>query len=174
MLLRDSPVPVFVSHVLLCDVRFVAARVRLVNLIRAGWLTPVSVAAWARGLAALPRFWMPRDTSPALARVHLLAPAAGAGIVTLPLRWETAGPVRVLNAGLTLMLVGPVQTVLRLDGVIRLPPTAAGHIRSKGGLVHRAAAACAGLLLADVADALASPALANLGDLGKGDGLAAG
>ena len=119
--------PVFVSHFLLCDVRFAAARARLAALVSAGWLTPASAAAWAGGLAALPGFRVRRDDLSALARVCLLAPAAGTGIVTLPLRWETSGPVRVLNAGLTLMQAGPAQTLVRLDGMVRLPHAAAGH-----------------------------------------------
>jgi hypothetical protein len=148
--------PVFVSHFLLCDVRFAAARVQLAALIGAGWLIPASAAAWAGGLAVLPGFRVRRDDLLALARVCLLEPAAGTGIMTLPLRWETAGPVRVLNAGLTLMPAGPAQTVLRMDGMVRLP-YAAGHQRA-GMRAHRAAAACAGFLLADVAAALARPA----------------
>jgi hypothetical protein len=163
--------PVFVSHVSLCDVWFTVAWVRLANLIGAGSLTAVSAAAWARGLATLPGLWGRRDDppAPALARVCLLKPGTGTGIVTLPLRWETAGLdgglMRVLNAGLTLMPAGPAQTVLRLDGVARLPYTAAHH-RSGGMRAHRAAAACAGFLLAGVADALAGPARAGRPETG--------
>jgi hypothetical protein len=164
--------PVFVSHVLLCDVRFTTARVRLANLIGAGWLTAVSAAAWARGLATLPGLWGRRDDPPAppLARVCLLKPEAGTGIVTLPLRWETAGPdgglIRVLNAGLTVMPTGPAQTVLRLDGVARLPYAAGRHHRSGEMRAHRAAAVCAGFLLTSVADALAGPARAGRPETG--------
>ena len=151
--------PVFVSRVVLCDVRFAVARVRLATLIGAGWLTLVSGAAWAGGLTALSGFWGRRDDPPVpvLARVSLLEPAAGTDIVTLPLHWEIVGPVRVLNAGLTLMPAGQDQTVLRLDGMVRLPHAAAGYQRA-GVRAHRAAAACAEFLLAGVADALAGPA----------------
>lgn len=152
--------PFFVSHVLLCDVRFTAARVQLANLIRTGSLTAVSAAAWARALGTLPGSWVRRDNPPilALTRVCVLKPEAGTGIVTLPLRWETSGRngglVRVLNAGLTLMPSGPAQTVLRLDGVARLPYPAARHHHAGGMRAHRAAVSCAGFLLADIAAAL--------------------
>jgi hypothetical protein len=162
--------PVFVSRVLLCDIGFTAAQVRLAILIGAGSLTAVSAAAWACGLATLPGLWGRRDDpqASALARVCLLKPEAGTGIVTLPLRWETAGLdgglMRVLNAGLTLMPAGPAQTMLRLDGVARLPCAAAHRHWSGGMRAHRAAAVCAGSLLTGVADALAGPARAGHSD----------
>ena len=154
----SAPAPVFASQVVLLDVRFVAARVRLANLIRAGGLTEVSAAAWACGLAALPGFWVPGGAPPGLARVRLLEPAAGPGIVTLPLRWQTAGPVRVLNAGLTLLPDGADRTLLRLDGVFRLPSAVAGRKPGGAMLAHRAAAASAGFLLTGVAAELTRPA----------------
>jgi hypothetical protein len=141
-----------------------------------GSLTAASAAAWACGLAGLPGFWLHRGDPPAsaLARVCLLEPEAGKGIVTLPLRWETAGLdgglVRVLNASLTLMQACPAQTVLRLDRVARLPYAAARHHRTGGMRVHRAAMVCAGFLLADVADALAGPARAGRPETGGNAG----
>ena len=156
----------FASHVFPLDVWWVAARVRLACLIRAGSLTGMSAAAWACGLAALPWLRLPGGIRrPPLARVCLAEPAAGPGIVTLPLRWEAAGPagpVRVLNAGLTVTPDGPGRVLLRLDGVFRLPSA----VPATGLLAHRAAAACAGLFLAGVADALAGPAPARAYETG--------
>ncbi len=130
----------------------------------------MSAAAWACGLATRSGFCIPGGPPPALARVRLLEPAAGPGIVTLPLRWETAapasGPVRVLNAGLTLTPDGADEALLRLDGVFRLPFTPAGHRPAGAMLAHRAATACAGIMLAAAAEALTCPATARQDETG--------
>jgi hypothetical protein len=159
---------VFVSRGFLLEAGFVSARVRLVNLIRAGSLTPLSAAAWTCGLTTLPGLQVPRGTAATLSRVCLLEPVAGPGIVMLPLRWEAAGPVRVLNAGLSLTPAGPGQTLVRLDGMFRLPFTLARRLQARGMLTHRAAVACARLLLGGIADTLACPADPGLGGPGWG------
>ena len=69
--------------------------------------------------------------------------------------------MRVLNAGLTLMPAGPAQTLVRLDGIVRLPHAAAGRRVGRDAGAPGPPAAHAGFLLADVAAALARPAPAG-------------
>jgi hypothetical protein len=106
-------------------VGFVAARVRLLNLVRGSWTADVrpladllsALAAWPAG----------RDghAVPSRVRVRLQEPQSGAGMVAFPLSWEAdrgAGPaLPVLDARLTLRSGAAGQTFLRLNGSVRPP-----------------------------------------------------
>jgi hypothetical protein len=138
------------------SVGFVAARVRLLNLVRGSWTADIrpladllsSLAAWPAGPDG--------PAVPSRVRVRLREPQSGAGMVAFPLSWEAdrgAGPAQpVLDARLTLRSGAAGQTFLRLNGSVRPPwPVPAS------GLVHVPSVATVESWLSAVADALARP-----------------
>jgi hypothetical protein len=144
------------------NVSFVAARVRLVNLIGGGSLVPASIDAYACGLPKLARRG-PDDALPAAApiTVGIPEPAHTAGVIILPLRWHAAGPggqpVRVLNADLMLVAARPGRTLLRLQGEFRLPFAVSTSEQDGDEVPQRAATASMNFLLAHIRKSLASP-----------------
>jgi hypothetical protein len=143
------------------DARFVASRVRLLSLVHTGALIADSKDAYARGIAALGRAREARPVPAGLAGVRMMDPEAWPGAVILPLRWEaedlTGTPQAVLDADLTVRPARGDRTVLRLDGLFRLPSARTGPARDTGiaGL-RLAAGAIADNLLTAVAESLAS------------------
>jgi hypothetical protein len=152
-------VPVLREYLL--RVSFIAARVRLVNLISDGSLVPASIEAYACacGLPGLARE-VPADTLPAaLITVRIPEPAGTAGVVILPLRWQARGArgqlVRVLDAELMLIAAQPGRTLLRLDGEFRLPFAVRRSEPGRDELPRRAATASMNYLLDHIRTSLA-------------------
>jgi hypothetical protein len=143
------------------DTRFVASRIRLLSLIHSGSLIADSKDAYARGIGVLGRAREARPVSGGLAAVRMMDPEAWPGAVVLPLQWEAEGPAgtpqAVLDADLTVRPAMRDRTVLRLDGLFRLPLARTGPARDTGITVLRlAAGTIADNLLAAVAESLAS------------------
>jgi hypothetical protein len=146
----------------LLKVSFIAARVRLVNLISGGSLVPASIDAYACGLPALAR-GVPAGDGAAAARitVRIPEPTGTAGVVILPLRWHARGAggqlVRVLDAELMLVAAKAGRTLLRLEGEFRLPFAISSSARGRGELPRRAATASMNYLLDHIRESLAGP-----------------
>lgn len=153
-------VPVIRRHIL--GVSFIAARVRLVNLISGGSLIPASIDAYAYGLPRLARR-APADALSVLPliTVRIPEPAEASGLVVLPLRWHAMGtggrPVRVLNADLMLIAAQPDRTLLRLHGAFRLPFAVTAAEPDRDQVPRRAAAASINFLLAHIRKSLTGP-----------------
>jgi hypothetical protein len=152
----------FVSHELMLDLSFQAARARLMNLTHGDCLSTASDRAYADGLTGLIRVGPFGDVPGAskLVRVSLLEPVPRDDTVTLPLRWEATGIMGrlfpVLDADLTVTPAG-AGTLMRLDGAYR-PPLADLGAGLDRVVLHRAATATIRSLLTRIADALAIPA----------------
>jgi hypothetical protein len=146
----------------LLKVSFIAARVRLVNLISGGSLVPASIDAYASGLPVLARA-VPADALAAAARitVRIPEPAGTAGVVILPLRWHATGAggqrVRVLNAELMLIAAQAGRTLLRLEGEFRLPFGVPSSGPGRDELPRQAATASMNYLLDHIRKSLAGP-----------------
>ncbi len=144
------------------DVSFIAARVRLVNLIGGGSLVPASIDAYVCGLPKRARRVPAHALSAAaLITVRIPEPAHTAGVTILPLRWHAIGPggqpVRVLNADLMLIAAKAGRTLLRLQGEFRLPFAISRSEPDGGEMPQRAATASMNFLLAHIRKSLASP-----------------
>jgi hypothetical protein len=152
----------FVSHELMLELSFQAARAGLMNLTHGDWLSTASDGAYADGLTGLIRVGPFGDVPGAskLVRVSLLEPVPRGDTVTLPLRWEATGIMGrlfpVLDADLTLTPAG-TGTLMRLDGAYR-PPLASVGTGLDRVVLHRAAMATIRSLLTRIADTLADPA----------------
>jgi hypothetical protein len=151
--------PVMREYIL--KVSFIAARVRLVNLISGGSLVPASINAYACGLPALARGITADDVSAAAhITVRIPEPTGSAGVVILPLRWHARGAggqlVRVLDAELMLVAAKAGRTLLRLEGEFRLP-FAVSSSEAGRELPGRAATASMNYLLDHVRKSLAGP-----------------
>ena len=152
--------PVTREHIL--NVSFIAARVRLVNLISGGSLVPASIDAYACGLPGLARL-VPAETpsAAALITVRIPEPAGGPGVVTLPLHWHATGAggqlVRVLNAELMLVAARAGRTLLRLEGEFRLPFAVSSSEPARSELPRRAATASMNYLLDHIRKSMAGP-----------------
>ena len=148
------------AHIL--NVSFIAARVRLVNLISGGSLVPAAIDAYACGLPALARAASAETPSgAALITVRIPEPAGAPGVVTLPLHWHASGPggqlVRVLNAELMLVAARAGRTLLRLEGEFRLPFAVSIAEPDRDELPRRAATASMNYLLDHIRKSMASP-----------------
>jgi hypothetical protein len=143
------------------DVRFTAARVRLFNFVSSGSLTPASADAYAAGLGKVAWSQAPDGAPPAVVAVEVdvLEPAIASGTVFVPVRWQARGqPLPpVLTAELSLFAASTDTTVLILAGTFQLPSLLSGSGPGQRVGLHTAAVASADSLLANVADALASP-----------------
>lgn len=99
-----------------------AATGRLADLASSGSLIPASHAAWAEGTARA----APAVRLPELAVVHFRGPVQRGAVSVLILRWEAADRggqlFPVLDADITLVPDGEQATLIRLDGVYRIPP----------------------------------------------------
>lgn len=125
-LCSKAPV-VFGSREIALDVGFLAARIRLLNVLHSGRMTEAS--ALADLLALLP--WPADDrpqAGPRLVWVRLQEPTGETGIVIFPMTWAAAGSdgrlQPVLDLGLTLRAGRPGQAgraFLRLTGTLWLP-----------------------------------------------------
>ena len=148
----------------MADTRFVASRVRLLSLIHNRSLIAESKDAYARGIGMLGRAGAAGAVPAGLAAVRMLDPEAWPGAVVLPLQWEAADLAgarqTVLDADLTVRPARGDRTVLRLDGLFRLPPARSGPADDTGiGVLRLAAGTIADSLLTAVAERLAGPGL---------------
>jgi hypothetical protein len=143
-------------------VSFIAARVRLVNLISGGSLVSASIDAYAHGLPALAR-GVPADDVSAGApiTVRIPEPTGTADVVILPLRWHARGAggqlIRVLEAEVMLVAAKAGRTLLRLEGEFRLPFAVSSSEPGRDELPRRAATASMNYLLDHVRKSLAGP-----------------
>jgi hypothetical protein len=145
-----------ITRALACEVRFVAARVRLVSLLQHGYLHLACESAYESGLAGLPDHAQRSQLPPRLDMVSIAEPESGQGTVTLPLRWLARvadRSLRVLDAKLS-FAAREGSTSVRLDGFFRLPAPPAGSVAVSGLAQFGAAAACAESLLEQLAEAL--------------------
>jgi hypothetical protein len=155
-----SAAPVIREYIL--NVSFIAARVRLVNLISGGSLVPASIDAYACGLPGLARA-VPADALSAAApiTVRIPEPAGTAGVVILPLHWHAIGAggqlVRVLSAELMLVAAKAGRTLLRLEGEFRLPFAVSSAEPERDELPRRAATASMNYLLDHIRTSLVGP-----------------
>jgi hypothetical protein len=143
-------------------ISFIAARVRLVNLISGGSLVPASIDAYAHGLPALARGANTGDLpETAHITVRIPEPTGTAGVVILPLRWHARGAggqlTRVLDAELMLIAADAGRTLLRLEGEFRLPFAVSGSEPGRDELPRRAATASMNYLVDHIRKSLASP-----------------
>jgi hypothetical protein len=142
----------FVSDQRLCPVGIGAARARLVNLARDGWLGGASAAAYQDGLDQL--LWVgPFGDAAGLSwrvRAHFLDPVDRDGSVTMGMRWEVTGVTGrlfpALDANITLTPEGGQNTRVTLTGVYRSPLGALGAGLDRALLHHIATATIHSLL----------------------------
>jgi hypothetical protein len=149
----------FVGHEVLIDLGFGAARVRLANLARGGWMDSASQGAYGDGIDSLVRVG-PLGDIPGmskLVRVQSRELLDHEDSAVLTLRWEATGAggalFPVLDADITLTPAGEHATRLALAGAYRAPlgPLGAGLDRA---VLRHVAAATVGSLLRQVASAL--------------------
>jgi len=150
---------VFVSAEAVVDVPFDVARVRLVNLARAGWLAGASGDAYGEWGQALARIG-PLGSAPGMSRlvdVRFRDVVTNEWYAVLALRWEAVGPGRglfpVLDADITLAPYGESGTMLALMAVYRPPPGAVGAALDRV-VLHRVASATIRNFLNRIADAV--------------------
>lgn len=149
----------FVSDQHMCPVSIGAARGRLVNLARGGWVSGASAAAYRDGLDRL--LWVgPFGDVPCLSRlvrVHFLDPVDRDDATTIGMRWEATGITGrlfpALDANITLTAAGDQSTRMTLTGVYRSPLGALGAGLDRA-LLHHVATATIHSLLARMSKAL--------------------
>jgi hypothetical protein len=160
----------FVASERTVDVPSHAAQARLANLVHGGGLNRASHTAYQRGLEGVIRVGPLGDAPGAskLVKVSFLDPADRDGATTVGLRWEATGAAAglfpVLDADITLTPEGEQRTRLALAGSYRAPLGRLGAGLDKA-ILHQVATATIRALLADVADALTSPATAADGHI---------
>lgn len=168
----------FLMEQRVCPVGIGAARARLVNLARGGWVSTASAAAYQDGLDQM--LWAgPFGDVPGLSRlvrVHFLDPVERDGSTTIGMRWEAAGVTGrlfpALDANITLTAAGDQSTQMTLTGVYRSPLGALGAGLDRA-VLHHVATATIHSLLARMSGALESTAPAT-GDMDAPQGWRAG
>jgi hypothetical protein len=129
----------FVGDEVVLDVSFAAARARLANLTRGGWLLGASEDAYGTGVSRVGALGVSR-----VVRVQARDLAEREGSAGLALRWEVTGPggglFPVLDADIRLRPAGEHGTLLTLEGVYRPPLGALGQALDRA-ILHRVAAA---------------------------------
>ena len=149
----------FLSDDRALDVSLGTAQVRLANLIRDGWLSGASNAAYQHGMDHLLRVGPLGDLPGAsrLVRIWFVDPLYRDDTMTVGLRWETvgrtAGLFPVLDADIRLSAEGAQRTRLALSGCYRPPFGALGAGLDKV-LMRRVAMMTIGSLVNHLADAL--------------------
>jgi hypothetical protein len=149
----------FLMEQRLCAVGIGAARARLVNLARGGWVSTASAAAYQDGLDEL--LWAGSfGDVPGLSRlvrVHFLDPVERDGSTIMAMRWEAIGVTGwlfpALDANITLTAACDQSTQVTLTGVYRSPLGALGA-GLDWALLHHVAPATIRSLLARMSKAL--------------------
>jgi hypothetical protein len=151
----------FLSEDRLLDVSVGTGQARLANLIRDGWLSGASDAAYQHGMDHLLRVGPLGDLPGAsrLVRIRFVDPLYREDTMTVGLRWETVGRTAslfpVLDADITLSAEGPQRTRVTFTGCYRPPFGALGAgldkilmrqiaVMTMGSLVTRLAGALEG------------------------------
>ena len=153
---------VFIASECSVDVPLSTARARLAELADHGGLDPASRSAYDHGLRILIRVGPFGDALGAskLVEVRFLEPVDREGVTTVGLRWEATGPAAglfpVLDANITLRADGAGRTKVTFAGAYRAPLGRLGAGLDRA-VMHRVADATIGVLLADLAAALAGP-----------------
>jgi hypothetical protein len=149
----------FLSEDRVLDVSVGTAQVRLANLIRDGWLSGASDAAYQHGMDHLLRVG-PLGNLPGtsrLVRIWFVDPLYRDDTMTVGLRWETvgrtAGLFPVLDADIRLSAEDAQRTRVTLTGCYRPPFGALGTGLDKV-LMRRVATITIGSLVTRLADAL--------------------
>ncbi len=153
----------FVAADMALDIGFTAARARLANLARGGYLSRASGDAYGEWDAGLARVG-PLGSAPGLSRLVRVQcadlPARGDGAVWA-LRWEVSGAggalFPVLDADLTLTPDGEERTRLALAGAYRPPLGGVGAALDRA-VLHRVATATVRSFVTSLGDAIAHPA----------------
>lgn len=147
------------------DVSVGIAQVRLANLLRDGWLSGASDAAYKDGMDHLLRVG-PLGDLPGisrLVRVRFVDPSYRDDTMMVGLRWETvgrtAGLFPVLDADIALSAEGEQRTRVTLTGCYR-PPFGALGARLDKVLMRRVAEMTIGSLVTRLAGALEGSAAA--------------
>ncbi len=153
----------FVADEITVPAGFEAAAARLLHVVNHGVLRNASSAAYEEGLTAALRvgpFGEMRGISK-LVRVQFLTPVRRGATVTIPLRWEAAGPAGdlfpVLDADLLLTRAGDDQVQLGLSGSYRPPLGKVGAAVDRV-VLRRVGTATIRSLLDQTAEAIADPA----------------
>lgn len=137
---------------------FAAAAVRLNGIASGGGLLSASTTSYDEGITGLMRVG-PAPGISRLVRASLGEVACRVDAVSLPVRWEAAGPggrlFPALDADIQLRPAGGV-TVLRLDGVYR-PPLGKTGAAIDQAVLHAVATATIHRFLARIADLLSRP-----------------
>jgi hypothetical protein len=117
----------FLADQRLCSVSIGAARARLADLVKRGWLTTASAASYRDGIGYMLWTETPDDPPglPQLAQTHFLEPIHREDSTMMGMRWEatavTGGLFTALDANITLAAEGIQLTRLTLAGVYRSP-----------------------------------------------------
>ena len=149
----------FLSDDRVLEVSVGTAQVRLANLIRDGWLSGASDAAYQHGMDHLLRVGPLGDLPGAsrLVRTWFVDPLYRDDTMTVGLRWETvgrtAGLFPVLDADIRLSAEGAQRTRVTLTACYRPPFGALGKGLDKV-LMRRVAMMTIGSLVTHLADAL--------------------
>ncbi|MGD0068952.1 MAG: hypothetical protein ABSB76_36665 [Streptosporangiaceae bacterium] len=153
----------FVADEITVPAGFEAAAARLLHVVNHGMLRNASSAAYEEGLTAAVRvgpFGEMRGISK-LVRVQFLTPVRRGVTVTIPMRWEAAGPAGdlfpVLDADLILTPAGDDQVQLGLSGSYRPPFGKVGAALDRA-VLRRVGTATIRSLLDQTAEAIADPA----------------
>lgn len=158
----------FITHRLIVDAGYAAARARLARFIDTGGLAVAAQDSYEGLITRVIRVGPAGDVPGAskLVQVRFVGPVERGGATTIWLHWEATGAAGglfpALDADLILMAKGQEQTQLRLDGYYR-PPLGRLGAGLDRAVMHRVASATARALLRSAADALAEPGQGPIG-----------
>jgi hypothetical protein len=152
----------FITHRLIVDAGYAAARARLAQFVDTGGMAIVAQDSYQGVITRVIRVGPAGEVPGAskLVKVRFVGPVERGGATTIWLHWEATGAASglfpALDADLTLMAKGQEQSQLRLDGYYR-PPLGRLGAGLDRAIMHRVASATVRALLHSAADALAEP-----------------
>ena len=152
----------FITHRLIVDAGYAAARARLAQFVDTGGMAIVAHDSYQGVIMRVIRVGPAGEVPGAskLVQVRFVGPVERGGATTIWLHWEATGAAGglfpALDADLILMAKGQEQTQLRLDGYYRPPLGRLGAALDRA-VMHRVASATIRALLHSVADALTTP-----------------
>ena len=152
----------FITHRLIVDSGYAAARARLARFVDTGGLAVVAHDSYEGVITRLIKVGPAGDVPGVskLVQVRFVGPVERGGATTIWLHWEATGAAGglfpALDADLVLIAKEQEQTQLRLNGYYR-PPLGRLGAGLDRAVMHRVASATARALLRRVAGALAEP-----------------